>query len=165
MTGGLVASTNAIAWSGPAPTRPAMRADCPEPMIGGMDSVTGRCLCGAITFRIANGLRDVFNCHCARCRRFTGHHMAATAARTVDLVVADGGPNLRWYYPVPEAGYAFCATCGSSLFWRSGQTPDTTSVCAGALDPPTHLRTTRALWTSQASDYSPRPDLLEFETE
>lgn len=91
--------------------------------------------------------------------------MAATAARTVDVVVESGQSSLRWYHPVPEAAYAFCATCGSSLFWRSSHTPETTSICAGALDPPTHLRTTQAWWTSQAGDYAARADLVEFETE
>ena len=116
-----------------------------------MTTATGRCLCGAITFRVSGELRDVFNCHCRRCRRFTGHHMAATAAETDDLTVEDSGANLRWFYPVPEAKYGFCARCGSSLFWQSPEGPGIVSICAGAIDPPTHLRTTRAWWTSQAS--------------
>lgn len=134
-------------------------------MMDCMNTATGRCLCGAITFRVSGELRSVFNCHCNRCRRFTGHHMAATAADTGDLCVEDDGSNLRWYYPVPEAGYGFCAQCGSSLFWQSPERPDTVSICAGAMDPPTHLRTTQAWWTSEASDYHSRPDLLELETE
>lgn len=125
----------------------------------------GQCVCGAVTFTVSGALRDVYNCHCERCRRFTGHHMAATAARTVDLAIDGDGAELRWYYPVPEAGYAFCGTCGSSLFWRSDHAPQTTSICAGVLDPPTHLRTTLALYTSHASDYALRPDLPEFDTE
>ncbi len=91
--------------------------------------------------------------------------MAATAAKTGDLTVEDAGSNLRWYDPVPEAEYAFCAHCGSSLFWRSPELPDTVSICAGTIDPPTHLRTTQAWWTSEASDYHRRPDLPERETE
>jgi hypothetical protein len=91
--------------------------------------------------------------------------MAATAMDTKDLWVEDNDANLQWHYPVPEAGYAFCKTCGSSLFWQSTSTPGTISVCAGTLNPPTHLRTTQAWWTSEASDYYTRPDLLEFATE
>jgi hypothetical protein len=33
------------------------------------------------------------------------------------------------------------------------------------LDTPTGLRTTKALWTSQASDYHSRPDLPEIATQ
>src|SRR6516164_7818396 len=50
---------------------------------------SGRCLCGAVSFQVFGDLRDVFNCHCHRCRRFTGHHMAATAADVADLKIED----------------------------------------------------------------------------
>lgn len=130
-----------------------------------MPCVSGRCLCGAITFRVLGEPRDVVNCHCARCRRFTGHYLASTSVASADLVVDDSGNNLRWFYPVPEAGYGFCVTCGSSLFWQAHSSPDTVSVCAGTLDPPTHLRTTLAWWVSEASDYLERPDLPELQQE
>jgi len=126
---------------------------------------SGRCLCGAVSFQVFGDLRDVFDCHCHRCRRFTGHHMAATAANVADLKIEDEDSNLRWFYPVPEAGYAFCHTCGSSLFWQSQLTTDRISICAGTLDPPTRLKTVQAWWTDEASDYFTRPTLQEFATE
>ena len=91
--------------------------------------------------------------------------MAATAANAADLKIKDEDSNLRWFYPVPEAGYAFCHTCGSSLFWQSRLTIDRISICAGTLDPPTSLKTVQAWWTDQASDYFTRPALQEFATE
>ncbi len=131
----------------------------------GIQHASGRCMCGAITFSTLGELRDVFNCHCHRCRRFTGHHMAATATAIADLVISDTDSNLQWYFPVTDAGYAFCRTCGSSLFWRSSSAPDRISICAGALHPPTGLRTTQAWWVSEASDYHLRPDVPEVEIE
>lgn len=125
----------------------------------------GRCLCGAISFQVLGPLRDVYNCYCGRCRRFTGHHMAATAADAADLAIDDPDSNLRWYYPVPQAGYAFCCICGSSLFWRSRKATGRVSICAGTLEPPTGLRTVQAWWTSEASDYHARPEVEEFATE
>jgi hypothetical protein len=125
---------------------------------------SGRCLCGAVSFQVFGDLRDVFNCHCHRCRRFTGHHMAATAANVADLKIHDDEGNVRWYYPVPDAGYAFCRTCGSSLFWQ-GHAGDRISICAGTLDPPTNLSTVQAWWTDEASDYHARPAVPEFATE
>jgi hypothetical protein len=91
--------------------------------------------------------------------------MAATAASVADLKIEDDECNLRWFHPVPDAGYAFCQKCGSSLFWQSRLTADRISVCAGTLDPPTHLKTVQAWWTDEASDYHPRPALQEFATE
>jgi hypothetical protein len=125
----------------------------------------GRCVCGGITFAVHGALRDVINCHCERCRRFTGHHMAATSATRADVQVDDGEALLRWYFPVPEAGYGFCGRCGSSLFWQSTADATRWSICAGTLEPPTGLTTTHACWTSQASDYHVRPGIPESPTE
>ncbi|HCB06799.1 MAG TPA: GFA family protein [Nocardioides sp.] len=128
-------------------------------------TATGRCLCGAVSYAVSGPLRDVVDCHCHRCRRFTGHHLAATSAAATDLAIEDPQEQLTWFFPVDQAAYGFCRGCGSSLFWRGGSTPDRTSICAGTLDPPTGLRTVEAWWVSEASDYFERPDLPEHATE
>lgn len=125
---------------------------------------TGRCLCGAVSFEVRGPLRDVVDCHCHRCRRFTGHHLAAASAATAELHVDDEG-TLTWFAPVVEASYGFCGRCGSSLFWRGTGTPERTSICAGALDAPTGLRTVVAWWVEEAGDYYERPDLPELPRE
>ena len=128
----------------------------------------GQCQCGDVTFKVRGPLRDVFNCHCLRCRRFTGHHMAATAASTRDVEIESVGSQLRWYSPAddPNVFYGFCANCGSSLFWRTGDNPEHLSICAGTLEQPTGLRTTQVWWTAQSADYHQRqPDLIEYDTE
>lgn len=125
----------------------------------------GQCLCGGIRYAVRDDLQDVINCHCERCRRFTGHHMAATSARVEDISIEDADALLRWFSPVPEASYAFCSRCGSSLFWQSKSDSARRSICAGTLATPTGLRTTKAWWTREASDYYDRPALPEVETE
>jgi hypothetical protein len=120
----------------------------------------GRCLCGAVAFRVLGPLRDVINCHCHRCRRFTGHHLAATSAARDDVEIHDPDGQLTWF-SVDEARYAFCRRCGSSLFWQGSSTPDRLSIGAGTLEPPTRLHTVEAWWVSEASDYHDRPDLPE----
>jgi hypothetical protein len=128
-------------------------------------TLEGGCLCRGISYVVSGSPRDVVNCHCERCRRFTGHFMAATRIPVADLALDDPDDLLRWWWPVPEAGYAFCSRCGSSLFWRAADDPAYWSVCAGTLDPPTGLTTTATLWVSQASDYHVRQDVEELETE
>ena len=122
---------------------------------------SGSCLCGAVTYVVTGALRDVLNCHCGRCRRFTGHHMAATSADVADVEIDDVEGQLTWFEPVDEAAYGFCRRCGSSLFWQGASTPDRLSICAGTLDPPTGLKTTEAWWVSEAGDYHERPALPE----
>ena len=117
-------------------------------------AVTGRCLCGAVRFEVDGPLRDVVVCHCGECRRWAGHVWASTSAPRAALRVSEQGA-LRWIdSPESEthARRAFCSECGSSLFWEAPGR-DTISIAAGALDPPTGLRTTREIYTEFAGDY------------
>ena len=128
-----------------------------------MAIVTGRCECGGVAFEVSAELRDVSNCHCGRCRRFTGHHMAATGAPASAVHIGTDA-SLAWYSPEPSVAYGFCRTCGSSLFWRSVDRPDCLSICAGSLDQPTGLRTIEAWWVAEHADYHHRdPGLIEHE--
>lgn len=115
----------------------------------------GRCECGSVRYQATGPLRDVINCHCSRCRRFTGHHMAATAVAADRLRVLSS-ETLTWYEPAAGVYYGFCRRCGSSLFWRTDAEPATVSVTAGTLDQPTGLRTTAAWWVSEVADYHER---------
>jgi hypothetical protein len=56
----------------------------------------GRCLCGAVSYRVIGPMRPVVACHCTECRRFTGSVWNATAARRRDLTIQDDG-SLKWY--------------------------------------------------------------------
>ena len=109
-------------------------------------------MCGAVAYRVTGPLRDVINCHCSRCRRSTGHFMAATACATDDLTMTEDS-TLRWYQGSEVASYGFCSRCGSTLFWRSTESPEQVSIAAGTLDAPTELSTQVAIFLDSASDY------------
>ncbi len=117
---------------------------------------TGQCACGAIRYTVHGPLRPVMNCHCHRCRRITGHFMAATSADLADLLV-QSTETLRWYEAAAGVFYGFCSTCGSSLFWRNDDEPGRWSIGAGTLDPPTGLETRSSIWIAEASDYHEAP--------
>ena len=114
-------------------------------------SLSGMCLCETITYEVTGEARDVVNCHCSRCRRHTGHFMAATSARVDEVVIS--GDTLAWYEAAPGVEYGFCGNCGSTLFWRAARRPDLISIAAGTLTPPTGLRTAVAIYRDYASDY------------
>lgn len=116
-------------------------------------SLSGKCLCESITYEISGPARDIVNCHCSRCRRHTGHFMAATQASAEEIEIE--GETLRWYNPTDEVQYGFCGNCGSTLFWRTTRRPDVISIAAGTLTPPTGLRTVAAIYTDYSSDYHP----------
>lgn len=113
----------------------------------------GSCLCGGIRFRITGEMGDVVACHCERCRRTSGHHVAASRVKTTDIHL-DEAATLAWYSPVddPAVSYGFCRTCGSSVFWRV-ENSDSWSVTAGTLDAPTQLQTAAVWFADEAADY------------
>ena len=113
---------------------------------------TGGCACGSVRYRVVGELRDVINCHCEPCRRFTGHFMAATTAATNDLIM-ESDRTLAWWWRTPTVRYGFCSACGSSLFWEAHDKADITAIAAGSLDGPTGLSTTLTIFGNEASDY------------
>jgi hypothetical protein len=120
---------------------------------------TGRCLCGAVRYKVREPLQDVLICHCEECRRWHGHASAFTAARREDLVVEDELA-VRWIdSPASDADArrGFCGTCGSSLFWDAPGR-ETISIAAGTLDGSVALRVTGHIFVSQRAGYDELPD-------
>ena len=115
---------------------------------------SGRCICGAVAFRVDGPVRDAVLCHCTECRRWAGHVWAATAARLEDIdFTEDRG--LRWIDSPDSAHDArrgFCGECGSSLFWHAPGR-EMVSFSAGCLDEPTGISTMRQIWVGSAGDY------------
>ena len=109
---------------------------------------TGTCLCGGVTF--AGRIPDdaVTACHCGQCRRWSGHVWASFHLEEPQV----SGDSLRWYASSDQAERGFCATCGSSLFWRP-KGRRTLSVSPGALDNPTQLRLRGHIFTADKGDY------------
>ena len=90
---------------------------------------TGSCLCGAIRYQVTGPLRPVVACHCAQCRKSSGHFVAATSAPR-DSVSIRGA--VTWYVSSSQARRGFCGRCGSRLFWDGPGA--NLSIHAGSLD-------------------------------
>jgi hypothetical protein len=110
----------------------------------------GRCHCGAVRFRVEGPLRDVAVCHCSVCRMTHGGAATYTACG-MDALHMDAAETLR-HYEVAEATYSFCGTCGSQLFWRRPSFSHV-SISAAAIEPPSHIKTTRHIFVAHAGDY------------
>ena len=95
--------------------------------------VTGRCYCGAITFRGALKPHCVAYCHCEDCRRATGGPVAAFAAFSEGELVFS--PNEGKAVSVnAEATRTFCEACGSSLTGRYDYLPGKVYISIGVID-------------------------------
>lgn len=77
-------------------------------------SMTGKCLCGAVTFTGKGADTGIHVCHCSDCARWTGGpFMAVGFEDGIDLQ----GP-VNWFKSSDWAERGSCTTCGSALFWR-----------------------------------------------
>ncbi|MFC3628745.1 GFA family protein [Paracoccus angustae] len=124
-----------------------------------MSDFTGRCLCGAVTFKGTWSGDPLNACHCGQCRRWSGHVWAAAGARDFTL----DGP-VKWFRSSPEAERGFCPECGSSLFWRKAGSSDC-EVAAGAVDGPTGLRLQGHIFVADKGDYYDIADGLPQEAQ
>ncbi len=116
----------------------------------------GSCLCGECAYEVHGPLRDIIACHCTQCRKQTGHFMAATSAHGRDFRLVRSGP-LRWYRASAQAERGFCASCGSTLFWRADGGEEI-SIAAGTLDGPTGLKIEGHIFCADQGDYYRIPD-------
>lgn len=94
--------------------------------------LSGRCLCGAVTFT-ATPKPDMHACHCEACRRWSGGvYLSVDCGDTLE--VADPSA-LGTYDSSDWADRQFCRTCGSTLFWRL-KAGGVTAVSVQAFDDP-----------------------------
>jgi hypothetical protein len=114
---------------------------------------SGGCLCNGVRYEVRGPLRNVIACHCSQCRRTSGHFVAASQARSADLVLLESA-TLKWYRSSAEAERGFCSRCGGNLFWRpDAAEPAVTSIMAGTLDAPTGLKVMQHIFVADKSDY------------
>ncbi|MGP3695755.1 GFA family protein [Rhodobacter sp. NSM] len=88
----------------------------------------GGCQCGAVRFELPAGPKKSTVCHCRMCQRATGNAFAPLLEVPTSEVTWHGTPSVWASSSVAERG--FCSTCGTPLFYRSG---DTTEFMAGSL--------------------------------
>jgi len=119
----------------------------------------GGCLCGGVRFRASGACRPVLVCHCRQCARWSGYLIAATAVPAECFELLSGTEQLCWYRSSEMAERAFCATCGSSLFWRPND-HSYMAIMAGAFDQPSGLNLERHVFVKDCADYDRIMDAL-----
>jgi hypothetical protein len=93
--------------------------------------MTGHCLCGAVTVRVAGGHDPRPGaCHCRMCQRWSGGLFLCFNA-DADGVAIDG-PITR-HASSDFAERAFCSVCGSHL-WMRDRTGNTYDLMPGLFD-------------------------------
>lgn len=108
-------------------------------------TIKGGCLCGKVRIVASRPPYRVGLCHCLDCRKHSGSLFSAYAVFPQDAVTIDG--DVRDY-----ARRFFCASCGSSIFSRTG---DEIEVNVGCLDAPDQLVPTYESWIVRRESWLP----------
>ncbi|MCP4388004.1 MAG: GFA family protein [Gammaproteobacteria bacterium] len=116
-------------------------------------TITGSCLCQAVTYQF-HGPEYVFQyCHCSRCRKFTGSaHASNLIIDPKNFEWLDGEDMVGRFEPAEAKHFAtcFCRKCGSSLPWQS-QSGTAMIIPAGTLDQDPGIKPTQNIfWDSRA---------------
>lgn len=120
-----------------------------------MTERTGRCLCGAVSFKLATEPMVARICWCRDCQHLAGNG-------TVNLVVAADGltvsGTLAEYTRTAASGNEvtrqFCPTCGTHLFGKSDARPQFRIVRAGNLDDPSSIAPGMNIWAASAPTWA-----------
>jgi hypothetical protein len=95
----------------------------------------GSCLCGGVQYHAALPTYHASHCYCTMCRK---HHGAAAGSyvnvASAGFVVDQGETLIAEFASSPPARRGFCKVCGSSLYWRSSESPESIAVTMGTLD-------------------------------
>jgi len=121
-------------------------------------TLSGSCLCSAVTFEVTGKIDGFFLCHCARCQKDTGSaHASNLFAADATLIWLTGGNQVRTFR-LPDTRHAksFCSACGSALPTVEA---DSVTIPAGSLDdilairPDAHIfGASRAAWDSDLEE-------------
>lgn len=109
--------------------------------------MTGRCLCGAVTYTAREVDRHVHACHCGICRRWTGGPALTAIVADVTFV---GDEHIKTYASSDFADRGFCSTCGSNLFFRT-KDGSMMVVWSGTLDDQSELVLSGEIYIDQKS--------------
>jgi len=107
------------------------------------------CLRGAVGFAVTGPVRPVTGSRCTRCRKTSGHHVAATAAPRDAVGI---GGEVTWFQSSPEARRGVRATCGLRLF-RKKVGLHLSSTHPNALGGATGPRLTAHIFCRDKGDY------------
>ena len=113
-------------------------------------TLTGKCLCGAVTFQALSKEGNVGACHCKMCRTWSGGVLFAV--EDAHELRIEGEANLGVYKSSDWGERCFCKNCGTNLFWRSEQFGHT-AVMAGNIIEEDKLRFAQQIYIDQKPGY------------
>lgn len=128
-------------------------------------TLSGSCLCGAVTFTVSGEERHFYHCHCQRCRKASGTgHASNLFVR--GPVTWHSGEELVRTFKLPDAqrfSNTFCTRCGGRVP-RFVEEFQVAFIPAGSLDDEPGMQPEARVFTGSRASWScASGDLPDFE--
>jgi hypothetical protein len=127
---------------------------------------SGRCLCGAVIYKIASDPISARACWCRLCQYIGAGSGTVNVAFHSDALSVEGevGDHVATADSGSRMQREFCPACGTHLFSRAETRPNLVFVRAGSLDDPEIARPVATIWTAEAPSWACfDPDLPQVE--
>lgn len=124
-------------------------------------SLTGSCLCGAVTFTATGQPRRFYHCHCSRCRKASGTGHASNLFLKGALSWDSGEDQVAVYRHRSAERFSntFCRVCGGRLP-RFIEGAGVVMIPAGSLDDEPPLKPEARIFTGSRAGWSCTDDGL-----
>lgn len=118
-------------------------------------TLSGSCLCGAVTYTVSGEEQRFYHCHCQRCRKATGTGHSSNLFVRGSLALDSGEEQVRTYR-LPTAqrfSNTFCSQCGGRVP-RFVEEFGIVFVPAGSLDDEPALRPQARIYCGSRAPWS-----------
>lgn len=125
-------------------------------------NLSGKCLCGAVSYSTAATPLFAGNCHCNDCKKSSGSGYSPTMFFPADAVSITG--EVKYFASEGSSGKkvsrGFCPTCGSQVFGKPASAPGMLAIRAGSLDDTSQYEPQMDIFTSHAVAWDAMDDGL-----
>lgn len=121
--------------------------------------ITGRCVCGDLTYLVDAPPLFTHACHCLDCQRETGTAFNMTTIIVgSDLAITHG--ELRSIQISPRRTRHSCAKCNTAIYVSSTTFPSTVTLRPGTLDDTSVAAPQAHIWVSRKQSWLSLPDAV-----
>jgi hypothetical protein len=121
--------------------------------------ITGRCLCGEVTYSAAAEPVAQGVCHCTDCQRQTGNPFSVIVGVPRAAFNVEGSTLASYATTGEDHGgdthRHFCSRCGAPVYSVAAVLPELIFVKAGSLDDASWLEPAVEVWTKSAQPWAP----------
>ena len=129
---------------------------------------SGKCLCGAVTYKVSGQPIIVAQCHCEECRRLSGAGHTTGAMFSADAVTLTGTLNEFKYMSGKdsEVTRVFCTGCGSPIYGKNTRIPGRLTLTLGTMDETSDLDVQVVIFERDKKHWDQLgPDVATFDTQ